>query len=774
MPTRFRTAALCCVALAAVLVAGCARKLQQSFGLPNRPPAVQLTSTLVPAGDAETVAAHLRWSATDPDGRVDHYLVTEDLGALSHETEGWARTIDREQLIRLRRAAPTQASPAEKAASPFQLFAVRAADDDGAVSLPAYRVFFGDNIAPTVKIVQPRPSRLINPTVPPNFWVRWEGSDPDGLNGRPAKYKYKLYDVGSIPAKWISYPDTMVAALAPSFASWDSISGDSTQLWLTNLTVNKEYLFAITAIDAEGAYDPVFGLDKNMLRMFVVRVGSIGPRLTMFNDQFNYTYPSGGITTDPSWVVHIQVPGNEPLTVNWYADPTVLSRLAGYRWALDIADISDETARRNKNDLAHWSLWSSSTSVTLGLFHDTALVVPHRLYIEAQDENGLTSLGILEFRLLTRPSFDKDLLVVIDTRLAPDQVVSLSRPDTLKAPGGRWPSQAELDTFLFAVGGARWRMTPPGTLSPAGIFKGYRFDTLGTRRGLEDPSIPLEVLGRYRHIVWITDRASADFMITVSPTQPITALRYMSFRNRQNTLATWVRQGGKLWALGGGFGSATNLDWNNRSNDTALENVFTSTGFNPDLKPARFMYDLVHWQSEFRSAQATGVTVSRPPFPIGGWRGAPGYASLPDGLRFKSAATDPPWPFRGSMIDIYRRAELEYLSLPDTIVEDAQPSPHHQVLVPVLDTLMVATGSPLPLPGSQPAVSRQVNPVMTYYHGPDCGPVVFSGFNIWTWTRADCVQLVDAVLQGIWGLTRTADAGGVVSSRTVGRGVNRR
>lgn len=172
--------------------------------------------------------------------------------------------------------------------------------------------------------------------------------------------------------------------------------------------------------------------------------------------------------------------------------------------------------------------------------------------------------------------------------------------------------------------------------------------------------------------------------------------------------------------------------------------------------------------------QATGVTVSRSPFSIGGWRGAPQYASLPDGLHFKSAATDPPWPFRGSVIDIYRRADLEYLSAPNTIVEDVQPSPHHQVLVPVLDTLMVATGSPLPLPDSQPAVSRQVNPVMTYYHGPDCGPVVFSGFNLWTWTRADCVQLVDAVLQGIWGLTRTADAGGVVSSRTAGRGVNRR
>lgn len=367
--------------------------------------------------------------------------------------------------------------------------------------------------------------------------------------------------------------------MAPTFAGWDSISGDSTELRLTNLTIGKEYLFAITAIDAEGAYDPVFSLDKNMLRMDVVHPERYGPQITMYNDQFNFTYPAGGITTDPSLVVHIQVPGNEPLTLNWYAYPAEAARMGGYRWALDIADIYDETTRRNKNDLAHWSPWGPGTSVTLGLFHDSDLVVPHRLYIEAQDENGLTSLGIIEFRLLPRPSFDKDLLVVIDTRLAPDQIVA-GHTDPLRAPTGAWPTQAELDTFLFAVGGKRWRMTPTGTLSLPGIFKGYGFDTLGTRRAVQDPTIPLDVLDRYRHIVWIAD-----------PQGSAAALRYMSYRNRQSTLATWVQQGGKLWALGGGFGFATNADWNNPNNDTVTGRVFSSAGFNPDLKPGRFMYD---------------------------------------------------------------------------------------------------------------------------------------------------------------------------------------
>ena len=41
----------------------------------------------------------------------------------------------------------------------------------------------------------------------------------------------------------------------------------------------------------------------------------------------------------------------------------------------------------------------------------------------------------------------------------------------------------------------------------------------------------------------------------------------MSVANRQNTLATWVSQGGQLWALGGGFGNTTNKAWNNVTND---------------------------------------------------------------------------------------------------------------------------------------------------------------------------------------------------------------
>ena len=51
---------------------------------------------------------------------------------------------------------------------------------------------------------------------------------------------------------------------------------------------------------------------------------------------------------------------------------------------------------------------------------------------------------------------------------------------------------------------------------------------------------------------------------------------------------------------------------------------------------------------------------------------------------------------------------------------------------------------------------------MTRMHPPGGGTVLFSGFDIWHWRRQDCVALVDAVLQGDWGLIRS---GGAMAAR---------
>ena len=773
-----RFVALCVLIAAALIPSACSKRLQNSIGLLNQPPTIQIEAPIVSNGGGESITARVHWTATDIDGRVDHYLVTRDLAALSGES-GWTTSAERERTLSFRRATSTALASTQPSHGGFELLAVRAVDDQGATSQAAVLVLFGDNVAPTVRILTPRPSALLNPSVPPTVWITWQGSDPDGPNGRPAKYKYRLFrqDSQTPWQAWLANPDSLRRQFAPTFAGWDSIHGDSTRLRLTNLDIGYQYLFAITALDAEGAYDPVFSMDKNVLVMSVVPLGSRCPNLTLFNSSFFYSYASGGIppVIDSSWVIRIQAPAGQPLTVNWYAKPAEGTSVAGYRWALDISDITDVTPRHNRNDLARWSAWNlSATSVTLGPFHGPELDVPHRLYVEATDDVGQVSLGIVEFRLV-RPAFDRDLLIVNDTRFQVDDLSKWQPPgrtDSLRAPFGAWPSRAELDTFLFAVGGVRWRMTPAGCLSPQGIFKGYRFDTLGTRRGLRDPTIPLDVLGHYQHIVWMTDKSDLYNLAPNSQTLPMATLTYMSAAGRQNTLATWVSQGGKLWALGGGFGNATNAPWNNAANDFNQTRTYSSFGTRPDLGPGRFMYDLGHWRSEFKVLGPVFSRIARAPFPPGGRDAMPSYTAVPATLRAKQPATDPIWPnrprteyFVGNPLYSIYGFSVEYLSKPNVVIDDWNPAPWCARDVSALDTLMVATGAPLPSQGANPAVDRIVNPVMTYYHGRDCGPVVFSGFDCWTWSRADCVGLVDAVLQGIWGLSRDPGAGGAAVTR---------
>ena len=395
-----------------------------------------------------------------------------------------------------------------------------------------------------------------------------------------------------------------------------------------------------------------------------------------------------------------------------------------------------------------------------------------------------------------RPTFDKDLLVVNDTRFQVDQILSKQRPDTMRVPSGVWPTRAELDTFLFATGGVRWKMTPQGRLSPPGIFKGYRYDTLGTRYGFENPTTSLGLLGQYKHVVWMVDqKGSLQDENPTSLAMPITALRYMSVANRQNTLATWVSQGGQLWALGGGFGNATNDPWNNLNNDLFQTRAYRFDGTRPDLTPGRFMFDLAHWRSEFKVLGPVFVRFTRfdQPDPTVGfprpakyWKGGvlrnSDYAFLPTTLQPRDPATDPIWPNRqfgdfyvGNQQYSANGWNFEFLDL-ENFIREQVPVPGHPdstTEISTLDSLYLAWGPSYPNQMNQgPQNGQGVNVVMSYYHdGLENAPLVFSGTSIWDFRRQDCLGMVDFVLGNLWHLPKNAS---YASSGTRTPGIMRR
>src|SRR5262245_30675089 len=451
-----------------------------------------------------------------------------------------------------------------------------------------------------------------------------------------------------------------------------------------------------------------------------------------------FQFPTGGFLDDPELHLRTEAAAGRRVRFNWFATTTSGAFVSGYRWMVD-GNIGDESARANEEtDIQRWCRWSPLTlGVDLPAFNPEQPSESHTLYIEAKDNLDLVSLVVVEFTVV-RAIFDKELLIVDDTRLLGDKPIPGGCVDR---PRGVWPMAAELDTFFFARGGKPWRCYPAGTLSPVGIFQGYGFDTLGTRF-LPQGTLTLGRLARYRHVVWYTDNKGARNANEPNLTlDPMSQLRWLTYPGRTNPLGTWVSQGGQLWMFGGGTATAMQI---NHEKAASPADVYSST--DGELVPGRFMYDIFGWRSEITAKSF--AQAQKPPHPISR-HGGLDYSSLPEYLFEKSPDTDPIAQFapnRTSQSDFYQTAHVgEGLSKANALVEDRDPSPDNIVLESVLDTVYLSVGGPL---GSD-------RPVMTVWHGGQNNQVqVFSGFQLWYWRREYQIAILDWVLQHAWGIPR--------------------
>jgi hypothetical protein len=99
--------------------------------------------------------------------------------------------------------------------------------------------------------------------------------------------------------------------------------------------------------------------------------------------------------------------------------------------------------------------------------------------------------------------------------------------------------------------------------------------------------------------------------------------------------------------------------------------------------------------------------------------------------------------------------DVEFLSAANEIVEDLDARPHHEDIQSTLDTLYKVTAPSLQ-PDTGPGALQSV--AMTRYHGAENAPFIVTGFSLWTFQRAQLVQLVDFVLQQEWGMSRSVPA----------------
>jgi hypothetical protein len=734
-----------------VLLAGCSKDRLRATAMENQQPTVRLTQAPTPSPNPTYYAYELYWTGFDPDGAVDHYRYCVDPPTEASAETAWVSTGKNRDIFYFRSGDPDSMGTPERPGG-FHVFAIEAVDERGLASVPAVASFFTYTVAPTVEFLLPRTSKLVFPQVPPNATFMFTGTDPDGLTAkRPRYYRYHLFADGNPEFDFrtlLSRPDSLRRHYGPTFADWDSTSGDTCRLTIPSMTTGREHVLAVVSFDEAGAYSPVFSYDANLLRFFCSFPSLLGPCLTIWNDSFNYTYPTGSYNTDPANYLHLDLPAGRTVTFNWTSAPQPGSMVKSYRWAMDIEHLDDETRRSNEaTDWAHWSAASiGTTAATVGPFVGTTpdSLELHLFYIEAEDTNGLKSLGIVQFRVL-RPSYARPVLFVDDARLTPDRSSNV-RPDSTLVPSGAWPSAAELDTFLFARGGVRWRYYVPVTvMSPPGIFNGYDFDTLGTR-GLRSGTVPLSLLAQYRQVVWYGDPASDYTLGPDHPASPMPALRWMSRAGQNNILTAYSEMGGRTWLMGGGIAYNNLLPWNVLTNDKqrlyAQWSGMVFSNVAGELVPGRMLFHTAHWRTEVRTR--TPMRAARNSLLQSTGPGAPDYSSLPLTLLERTPATDPVPPLRGTTAFYATSYKGEVLSLPNPILEEMDPGDGQPQLTSVLDTLYFATYGD--------AGVRE--PVMTFYRGRECGSVLFSGFPLWYFQRTQAIQVADFVMQRVWGLTR--------------------
>jgi len=778
------------VTLAAVFVSGCSKKTGGSL-VPNLRPSVELTAAPAVRDSLQPYfyAYRLNWSGNDPDGRIDHYEYCIDP---TNTDSVWIKTTKNEQVVFFRASQPDPIHGNDPpTASDPHVFVIKAVDDKGAESARKNRAFFAFTIAPTVTIINPIPSKLLRALVTPSVRIDWTGSDPDGqFTQKPVKYKFLMLDLNDPSNElFLADPDSLRRReAAKNFAGWDSTSADTQFVQFTNLTPGKSYLFVLIGFDEAGAYSPVFDLNSNMLQLSAGFAASNGPRIHIFNKYVDFTYDSGGYSADPLREIPIEVPSGVPIEVDWEAIPSPGSRIQYFRWMVD-GNINDNTPRTDEvNDYVHWSQADPTmpNSVVLRPFTDG----DHRFYLECADNNGQKSLGVLKMTAVT-PSFNKQLLVLDDTRLEPDKLQFRSDvcPLGYTKP---WPSRAEFDTFMFARGNMPWRCTrnpATGVLTQPGLFAGYDFDTAGTRLGLENPAngVLLSKIGQYKNVVWLVDDQGAQNNPAVDQgIFPITALRSMSGPGRASALAAYVQLHGRVWLAGGGSAYASLINFDKTINNRGQTTVFTNT--QGELVPSRIMYDGAHWQSslavtksgihtvryDFDHVDKGDPTADPPTLPkitdpnfvvaypwshydffTGGTISRPDYSKLPPEMRWKSPDTDPMPPTRiSSQAGLFYLTSYpcEYILDNNPILEDVNPDPEVDTEKSVLDTLYRANGTVLlTSPGGD---NLKYAATMTYYHGQTARQFVFSGFSLWSYARQDCMQLIDFVLQDLWGLPR--------------------
>jgi hypothetical protein len=555
----YRSIAAAAGVLALALLFGCDESVFIGDAAENQPPTVRLTGG-PPNGDTTSYEIKFSWMGNDPDGAVKYYEYAMCDGSPGGfdpaDTTGLAawtkiRCTDSVFAFSASEAGETVPVGSTKYSSycrRVHTFFVRAVDDKGARSAPAYRSFTASTLSPYAVIETPRnafPGR--EQQLPSLIRFTWKGEDPiddpwnvqepesiryfligysssllDNMNGHPEDFEDRW-------CPWIPYH-------APGDSGTSTVIGDD-----EIVARGFGYAFAVQAKDEAGAVTSVFSASQNV-RIFRV-FAPPGPLLRVREQNLGTYLFIGGNNK----IETFRVPGGFTLDFSWSADASSYGALvSSYRYGWDISDLNDDN---------EWDVYPSPLVKQAPLISFRAGV--HTLYIEATDNMGTTTLAQFEVTIFPL-KMTKNLLWV-------DDFYSTDFAQTTYA----FPTETEHDQFWVKVCG-RARDFDPNT---------DIYDTADM--SFRQPDI--EELWKYKNIIWSysasDDVMTWDDMVRFTPESQIN----QSTKAKFNYLAYYAAAGGHLWTEGksdsrGGFGAVLSITNQSFPRNLRCEIAGTSTG----------------------------------------------------------------------------------------------------------------------------------------------------------------------------------------------------
>jgi hypothetical protein len=517
IPILLAAAALLCVACSESVFIGATGK--------NAPPTIRLVNGPVEQ-DVVGYNVELSWLGEDRDGKVERYeFVVCDgapLGFDREDTTGlarWTKTVRTDSLFKL--AADQYDTTVTIDGNRFSRFKrthtffVRAVDDRGSRSEPAYRSFTTWTLAPGVNIDFP-PNAFPGhaQTLPPIIRFHWEGVDPRDDPWHVAsvdsiRYLLTVWTDSTVQQlnehldRFESLWSRWIATDAPGDSGASTVIGDDEMLDL-----KSRYVFAVQAKDDAGAVTSIFDMRSNVRVFALLKV--VGPELTvkeMFLGLHKFLGTKGRAQT-------FSLPAGFEFRFTWKADASGYGGvISGYRYGWDVADLS------NPNEwealLSPYATWAPPRSFSSGV---------HTLFVEAVDNNGYSTLAQIEISVFP---FDMSRnLLWVDDFYSTDFVQT----------DYSFPTEKEHDQFWLRIC-ARSRDFNPAR----DVFDTKDFSFLPPRP---------ELLWKYRNIIWTYSSDSRfnawDNMVRFTPESRISTLGHSTF----NFLSYYMASGGHLWSCG--------------------------------------------------------------------------------------------------------------------------------------------------------------------------------------------------------------------------------